>query len=272
MFFFGQYEFKVVKEVIGVAHGRFKEWGIEPSIAKAAGPGRRNIYSRNDLYLIQLYKRVFEAGWDRKTAKNFIEAIKKEKFEKLVRAAHDTRLTSILELFERTGILTPSEIKRLFEASAKDESFEGNILPFLAETLNKSADEIRTIYDCVVKSLVEWDNKIDLLLIFFRDRDLDQFGLVSADSFIRRKEPLSEDAPSVLRITNQKHEKIEIDHLLFGLSVSGDAYVVEFTSIVNDVDMKLQEAFPTFVPYEDLAMISRDHWKEISKLMELNGV
>jgi hypothetical protein len=268
MFFFGQYEFKAVKEVTGVAYGRFKEWGIEPSIAKADGPGRRNIYSRNDLYLINLYKKIFDAGWDRKTAKSFIDAIKEEKFTRMVDVAQSARLSSILGLIEEKRVLTSAEILQLVEEAGRDESFEGNLLPFLSGTLGKSQDEIRVIYECVAESVYGWDSSVDLLMLFFRDRDLDQFGLISADSYIRQKEPFSIYAPNALQIASQMYAKREIDHLLFGLSVSGDAYIVEFTSIINDVDIGLMEAFPSFVPYEDLAMMLRLRWNSIKRCLE----
>jgi len=61
-----------VTKITGVKLNRLQPWMergfIEPSIQKATGHGTRNIFSRDDLYKIQLFKEMVEKGISRKLA------------------------------------------------------------------------------------------------------------------------------------------------------------------------------------------------------------
>ncbi|MBC2712879.1 MAG: hypothetical protein HGJ94_18375 [Desulfosarcina sp.] len=69
----------MVESRLGIKRGCLKEWlshgYIKPSIAKAAGPGTKNLFSRKDLYTLTIFKRLLSAGIRRKDAVFIIDHI-----------------------------------------------------------------------------------------------------------------------------------------------------------------------------------------------------
>ena len=67
-----------VEKITGVKRQRLEQWlsrgFIAPSIQAASGHGSRNIWSRNDLYTIALFKKITESGLSRKMVSDFLSA------------------------------------------------------------------------------------------------------------------------------------------------------------------------------------------------------
>ena len=64
-----------VQKIIGIKKDRLQQWlkarFVVPSINEADGPGDRNLWSKEDLYSIAIFKQITEAGWSRKVAAKF---------------------------------------------------------------------------------------------------------------------------------------------------------------------------------------------------------
>lgn len=249
MVLFGEYSFKDIKAVSGVEYARFKEWGFQPSIGKASGPGTRNVYSRHDLYQIHLYKSIFEGGWYRGPAKRFIDAIPANSLEKLIASGYSARFTILLEMFETQQVLSQEEIAVLHEAEREDPLFGANVYGFLSGPLGKSYETIDRIYDCIRVSLDEWDSTIRLLLFFFRDRDKN----VSVKHHVQLIVPCN-DSHIWKLYENQKREAVE--DLFSTMAFADDTYCIEFTGIITEVDHGLLELYPNVV-FEDFALMLR---------------
>ncbi|MDZ7699505.1 MAG: hypothetical protein U5R49_22065 [Deltaproteobacteria bacterium] len=69
---------KDIFDITGVKRNRLQQWleygFILPSIQVASGHGSRNIWSREDLYTISLFKKITESGLSRKVASDFLSA------------------------------------------------------------------------------------------------------------------------------------------------------------------------------------------------------
>lgn len=67
-----------IEKITGVKRNRLQQWlereYITPSIQVASGHGTRNIWSRNDLYTIALFKKITESGLSRKVVSDFLSA------------------------------------------------------------------------------------------------------------------------------------------------------------------------------------------------------
>ena len=67
-----------IEKITGVKRNRLQQWlergYITPSIQVASGQGTRNIWSRNDLYTIALFKKIIESGLSRKVVSDFLSA------------------------------------------------------------------------------------------------------------------------------------------------------------------------------------------------------
>ncbi len=67
-----------IERITGVKRNRLQQWlergFIAPSIQMASGHGTRNIWSRNDLYTIALFKKITESGLSRKVVSDFLSA------------------------------------------------------------------------------------------------------------------------------------------------------------------------------------------------------
>ncbi len=61
-----------VTRITGVKRTRLQQWlekgWIAPSIQAADGHGTRNLYTRHDLYTVELFKKIIEYGLSRRTA------------------------------------------------------------------------------------------------------------------------------------------------------------------------------------------------------------
>ncbi len=74
-------EFKAsrVTEITGVKRNRLQVWmengWIIPSIEKASGHGTRNVFSKEDLYCIAMFRVLVERGLPRKTIGAFFSSI-----------------------------------------------------------------------------------------------------------------------------------------------------------------------------------------------------
>ena len=67
---------KDVEKITGVRRNRLEQWlsrgFISPSIQEAEGPGTRNVWSRNDLYTIAIFKKVTESGLSREIVSDLL--------------------------------------------------------------------------------------------------------------------------------------------------------------------------------------------------------
>ena len=68
-----------VTEITGVKRTRLQQWidlgFIKPSIQSASGHGSRNLWSREDLSKIAIFKEIAESGLSRKIAADLIEKL-----------------------------------------------------------------------------------------------------------------------------------------------------------------------------------------------------
>ncbi|MFC1607144.1 MerR family transcriptional regulator [Candidatus Latescibacterota bacterium] len=63
-----------VVKILGISRGRIREWTDEGFITPStpsAGQGKRNGFSRWDLYGIELFRRIIEKGYSRKNATKY---------------------------------------------------------------------------------------------------------------------------------------------------------------------------------------------------------
>ena len=71
-------EYFTTKNIVtlGIPKGRFREWlnsnFITPSIEKAAGPGTKSRFSRNDVYGIALFDKLLKNGLSREVASEYV--------------------------------------------------------------------------------------------------------------------------------------------------------------------------------------------------------
>jgi hypothetical protein len=67
-----------IERILEVKRNRLQQWlergYIIPSIQVASGHGTRNVWSRNDLYTIALFKKITESGLSRKLVSDFLSA------------------------------------------------------------------------------------------------------------------------------------------------------------------------------------------------------
>jgi len=77
-----EYLAAMVTKITGVKRPRLQTWlengWIEPSIQAGTGAGSRNIFSRNDLYVIGIFKMITEIGLPREIVGDVISKIKGE--------------------------------------------------------------------------------------------------------------------------------------------------------------------------------------------------
>jgi len=59
---------------------RFRMWidngYVEPSIQKASGRGTKNLFSKDDLYLVGLFKHLIECGFSREESSKKVESVR----------------------------------------------------------------------------------------------------------------------------------------------------------------------------------------------------
>jgi len=76
-----------VTKTTGVSHHRMVKWMqldyIKPSLGCASGSGTRNIFSRNDLYKIAVFKYMIENGWYRDEAGKIIRMLTDDVIQRL---------------------------------------------------------------------------------------------------------------------------------------------------------------------------------------------
>ena len=74
------YQTAAVTAITGVKRPRLQTWlergWIQPSIQSGSGAGTRNIFSRNDLYIIGIFKLLTETGIPRETVGDIIAELK----------------------------------------------------------------------------------------------------------------------------------------------------------------------------------------------------
>ena len=72
-----EFQSRDVERITGVKNKRLWAWidrgFIVPSIQQAEGPGTRNIWSRNDLYSIAIFKKLSESGWAKKLIADYMQ-------------------------------------------------------------------------------------------------------------------------------------------------------------------------------------------------------
>jgi hypothetical protein len=72
-----EFQSKDVERITGVKNKRLWAWiergFLSPSIQEADGPGTRNIWSRNDLYTIAVFKNLTESGFAKKLVGDFMK-------------------------------------------------------------------------------------------------------------------------------------------------------------------------------------------------------
>lgn len=75
-------------ETMGVTRECLKEWlmggFIQPGIQKANGRGTKNLFNREDLYKIYLFKHLVEIGFTRKLAKHIVATYEEKIFPPII--------------------------------------------------------------------------------------------------------------------------------------------------------------------------------------------
>jgi DNA-binding transcriptional MerR regulator len=71
-----------IEKICGVKRPRLQTWmergWITPGMQRAGGHGVKNIFSRNDLYMIAFFRKAVESGLPRKTVAKFIRELQHE--------------------------------------------------------------------------------------------------------------------------------------------------------------------------------------------------
>ena len=71
-----EFQMMDVEKICELKRTRLQTWmergWIVPSIQKATGHGTRNIWNRQDLYNIAIFKKITESGWSREVAGDFL--------------------------------------------------------------------------------------------------------------------------------------------------------------------------------------------------------
>lgn len=66
-----------IVKALDIPRERLREWMnrgyIEPSIQKASGQGTKALFSRADIYLVALFKKLIGLGFSRKSASDFVK-------------------------------------------------------------------------------------------------------------------------------------------------------------------------------------------------------
>ena len=209
--------------ILDLKRDRIQQWldrgYISPSIKKASGQGTRNIFSREDLYVIAVFKDLTQGGWLRDAAAALIKAIDLKK---------DIGLLITLRLWN----------KMLKEKIQFGEFQVGNLMAE-ATKMDKNDPALRKAAACyeehMVKGLDEISNSVELLLLFLRFRvgklsiDIQCIPIVEGDTSDKKggkpvAQTMNDVLPEICKAT--------------------DVYILNFGMLMDSVDQILYALFP----------------------------
>jgi hypothetical protein len=96
-----EFQTKDITAITNVKRNRLQSWiesgFISPSISGGGGSGSKNLWSKDDIYRIEIFKRLVESGFSRKLASNY-------KFQSVdKRGIHEDLLNLYYILYMRKG-------------------------------------------------------------------------------------------------------------------------------------------------------------------------
>jgi len=144
-----------IEKITGVKRNRLEQWikwgFIKPSIQVARGHGSRNIWSRNDLYNIAIFKKVTESGLSRKIVADFLalsvmtglneEQINSITFLVYMRGAGRTAAVGVTYLKDEDPLLDLFDIQKKEALRSFEDCYVLNF-PFLKEQVDKMIKKV----------------------------------------------------------------------------------------------------------------------------------
>ncbi|RZB36305.1 MAG: hypothetical protein SRB2_02130 [Desulfobacteraceae bacterium Eth-SRB2] len=214
----------------GVTRNQLKQWlkmGIlTPSIRCASGPGTRNVFSREDLYLIAVFRHFISDLFYREPAADYLKAINPDHVNLLVAVATWERITYLQQdlLIELTQDKTIEESLKLIGKAPNPH-------------------KIRLLRESMIRSLYEkLDTNLGLFLAFLRIK-------VEKRNHINCL-PVIEGGPAWIPAARFKD--------LIALSqTADDTFILNFGKIMREIDIQLMLHYPEKMNYQYKKMMKR---------------
>lgn len=225
-----------ITKLIDVDRNRLKEWiargWVKPSIKRASGHGTPNVFDRENLYEIALFKKMIESGLSRAVIGDFIGSAQRSRaITQLATVVQAIRIIPLSDELQTGVFRLPEEIEK------------------------RNPKEAKIIKDTLLQVFREFSHEVMFYLAFVRGKD----GFVKSWGIVDGYPVEGGDEPATVKLA-KKFCMPSMENLPEILSFAEDAHLYNFGEIVDRIENRLVRFYPEKV--KDLAIEFRQQSNE----------